>query len=196
MSEPIPVIVNRSGGTAARMRDGLRGAIEAAFAKAGAAIDLRLVDGGDLKEAVRAAVGAPIVVVGGGDGTLGGAADILADTDSALGILPVGTRNHLARELALPLDLDGAAAVIVAGHQRRIDLARANGQGFINNASIGLYPALVRFRDAETGGGLPKWLAAIPASYAALRRIRHHRLRLHLARCRAGDRDADAVHRQ
>jgi diacylglycerol kinase family enzyme len=180
MSAAIPVIVNGSGGTAARMGAGLREAIEAAFAGAGAAIDLKLVDGGDLKDAVRAALGAPVVVVGGGDGSLGCAADILGDSNSALGILPVGTRNHLARDLGLPLDLNGAAAVIVVGHQRRIDLARANGRGFINNASIGLYPALVRFRDAKTGGGLPKWLAALPASYAALKRVKHHRLRLHV----------------
>ena len=176
---PIPVLINRSGGTAASLGDRLRPAIEDAFAKAGVAIDLRLIDGAAMRAAVRDCIGAPIVVVGGGDGTLGSAADVLAGTTSALGIMPVGTRNHLARELGIPLDLPGAAAVIAAGATRRIDLARANGRGFINNASIGLYPSLVRFRDAETHRhGMPKWLAAIPASYAAMKRLRHHRLRL------------------
>ncbi len=177
----IPVLVNRTGGTAAAMGDGLADAVKQGFEKTGTAIDLRLVDGDDLKDAVRAAVGAPIVVVGGGDGTLGGAADIVAGSGTALGVLPLGTRNHLAQELRIPLDLAGAAAVIAAGRTRRIDLARANGHVFINNASIGLYPLLVEFRDAERERHpMPKWLAAVPATFATLKRLRHHRLRLDL----------------
>lgn len=177
----IPVIVNRDGGTAAALGDKLAESIEAAFAEAGVAIDLQLVAGGDIKAAVRDALGAAVIMVGGGDGSLGGAAEILAGTDSALGILPVGTRNHLARDLGIPLDLPGAAALIASGTIRSIDLARANGQAFINNASIGLYPTLVLARDAERERhAIPKWLAALPASIAALKRIRHHRLRLDL----------------
>ena len=178
-SAPIPVFINRSGGTASSLGARLGPAVEAAFAAAGVKIDLHLIDGRDVDDAVSRVVGAPIVVVGGGDGTLGCAANRLAGTDSALGIIPVGTRNHLARELGIPLDLARAAAVIAAGATRRIDVARANGRGFINNASIGFYPSLVRFRDAETHRhGVPKWVAAIPASYAAIRRLRHHRLRI------------------
>ncbi|TPG12104.1 diacylglycerol/lipid kinase family protein [Sphingomonas oligophenolica] len=177
----VPVIVNRDGGTAAALGEALADSIAAAFAEAGVAIDLRLVAGCDVKTAVHDALGAAIVVVGGGDGTLGCAADILAGTETALGILPVGTRNHLARDLGVPLDLPGAAALIASGAIRPIDLARANGEAFINNASIGLYPSLVIARDAERKRlAIPKWLAALPASFAALKRIRHHRLRLDL----------------
>jgi len=178
-SAPIPVLINRSGGTAASMGMRLGPAIEAAFAAAGVQIDLHLIDGRAVRDAVSRVLGAPVIVIGGGDGTLGSAADIVAGSGSALGIVPLGTRNHLARELGIPPDLPGAAAVIAAGATRRIDVARANGRGFINNASIGFYPSLVRFRDAQTHRhGLPKWLAAIPASYAAIRRLRHHRLRI------------------
>ena len=177
----IPVLVNRSGGAAAAMGDGLADAIEQAFQQAGTRIDLRLVDGKNLKDAIRAAANAAIVVVGGGDGTLGCAADVVAGSRTALGILPLGTRNHLARELGIPLDMNGAAAVIAGGTTRRIDLARANGRAFINNASIGLYPSLVELRDAERKRRpIPKWLAAVPASFATLKRLRHHRLRLDL----------------
>ena len=175
----IPVLVNRHGGSAARLGDRLRDTVEAAFVEAGVAIDLRLLDGDALRDAVEALAGEPLVVVGGGDGTLGCAADCLAGTDTALGILPLGTRNHLARELGVPLDLPGAARLIADRPTRAIDLARANDRAFVNNASIGLYPSLVRFRDAERERHpIPKWLAALPASYAALKRIRHHRLRL------------------
>lgn len=176
---PIPVLINRAGGTAAARGGALRDEIESAFADAGLAIDLHLLDGRALHDAVTAQIGAPVVVVGGGDGTLGCAAECLAGTDTALGILALGTRNHLARELGLPLDLPGAARVIADRPLRHIDLARVNGHAFVNNASIGLYPSLVRYRDAERDRHLvPKWLAAVPACYAALKRLRHHRLYL------------------
>ena len=175
MSEPIPVLVNRGGGTAASKGDKLSDEIEAAFAAAGVAIDLQLVEGDALAGAVKAVAGQKLVVVGGGDGTLGRLAGILAEKGSTLGILPLGTRNHLARELNIPLDLPGAAALIAAGTVRAIDLARVNGEPFINNASIGLYPQLVREREQRD---TPKWIAAIPASVAALSRVKHHRLYL------------------
>ncbi|MEO9129792.1 MAG: diacylglycerol kinase family protein [Sphingomonas sp.] len=175
MSGPIPVLINRGGGTAASKGDKLEAEIIDAFAKAGVEIDLQLVDGDELEGAAKAVAGQPLVVVGGGDGTLGRLAGILADKGSTLGILPLGTRNHLARELGVPLDLPGAAALIAAGTVRAIDLARVNGEPFINNASIGLYPQLVRERDQRN---TPKWIAAIPATFAALSRIQHHRLHL------------------
>jgi len=177
MSGPIPVLVNRSGGTAASKGDTLGDEIEAAFAEAGVSIDLQLVEGDALAGAVKAVAGQPLVVVGGGDGTLGRLAGILAEQGSALGILALGTRNHLARELGVPLDLPGAAALIAAGTVRAIDLARVNGEPFINNASVGLYPELVREREQRS---TPKYIAAIPASFAVLKRLKHHRLQLSL----------------
>ena len=102
-------------------------------------------------------------------------AGILGEKGTTLGILPLGTRNHLARELGIPLDLEGAAALIGQCSTREIDLARVNGHAFVNNASIGLYPQLVREREQRRA---PKWLAALPAAIAALKRMRHHRLHL------------------
>ena len=179
MTGVVPVVVNRGGGTATAMGDGLRDAIKQAFADAGITTAVHMAEKGAVRERIEALRGEPIIVVGGGDGTLGCAADCLAGSESALGILPLGTRNHLARELGVPLDLVGAARTIASGTARAIDLARVNGHAFVNNASIGLYPSLVRFRDAERERHpLPKWLAALPASYAAVKRIRHHRLRI------------------
>ena len=177
MTGPIPVLVNRSGGTAAAKGDKLEEEIEAAFAEAGVSIDLHLVDGDKLEQTLKTIAGKPLVVIGGGDGTLGRMAGLLAEKGTTLGILALGTRNHLARELGISLDLPGAAKVIAAGTVRAIDLARVNGEPFINNASIGLYPQLVREREQRN---TPKWIAAIPASVAALSRIKHHRLHLAL----------------
>lgn len=149
--------------------------VEAAFAGAGLAIDLRMLPGGEIAGAAAALADRELVVVGGGDGTLGSAAGELAKGRATLGILPLGTRNHLARELGVPLDLEGAVRLIAQRATRRIDLGRVGERVFVNNASIGLYPALVRRRDDHPA---PKWIAAVPAAAGALRRMRHHRLRL------------------
>lgn len=180
MSDAIPVLINAGGGTAAAKADTLEAEVRAAFAEAGLEIDLQLIQGCDMQAAAAARAHLPLVVVGGGDGTLGCAAGALIEGDAALGILPLGTRNHLARELGVPLDLPGAATLIAARRTRRIDIARVNGHLFLNNASIGLYPDMVRLRnEGQAQHKLPKWIAAIPASWAALKRLRHHRLHLH-----------------
>jgi diacylglycerol kinase family enzyme len=175
MTDAIPVLVNRTGGTAAARGDRLRDEIEAAFDAAGVAIALQLLDGCEVLEAARQVADQPLVVVGGGDGTLGCGAKVMTGGKGALGILALGTRNHLARELGVPLDLPGAARLIATRHTRAIDLARVNGELFLNNASVGFYPHMVRERDEMD---LPKWVAALPAAGAALRRMKHHRLKL------------------
>jgi diacylglycerol kinase family enzyme len=178
----IPVLVNRNGGTAASRGDSLEDELKAAFAEAGLTIDLQLLDGGEIAGAVAKHVKAPLVVIGGGDGTLSGAARALLDAKAKtplFGILPLGTRNHLARELCIPLDLPGAAKLIAERPVRQIDVARVNGELFVNNASVGLYPALVRRRDAaRKRHGLPKWLAMLPATAGALANLRNDRLSL------------------
>ena len=112
--------------------------VQAAFAAAGLVIDLHLLDGDRIAAAVAEHARAPLVVIGGGDGTLGATAGALAGHRVTLGILPLGTRNHLARALGVPLDLVEAAKLIAAGPTRRIDLARCNDVAFVNNASIGV----------------------------------------------------------
>lgn len=177
---PLPVVINRSGGTAASMGDSLADAIQDAFAAAGCRIDLHLVTGREVEGTVSRLASAPIIAIGGGDGTVGSAAQARIESGGgALGILPLGTRNHLAGELGIPADLAGAAAAIAAGTIRHIDLAMVNDRVFVNNASIGLYPLMVRWRDARRKrNSLPKWLATLPATWATLRRLPHHRLRI------------------
>lgn len=174
---PIPVLINRQGGTAAAAGDRLKKRVVAALKQAGLRVEVKLLDGGQIRPAVEALKDRDLIVVGGGDGTLAAAAGRLAGSDTALGILPLGTHNHFARQLGIPRDLAGAAQILAEGRRRRIDLGAVNGHMFLNNASIGFYPSLVRTREHEQQQhGLPKWLANLPASWAALRRLRHHRL--------------------
>ncbi len=178
---PVPVILNPRAGTASGLGDGLAEEIQRAFATAGLSVEILIVGGPQLTPMVAAHKEAPLVVIGGGDGTLGTALAALHGERGTIGLLPLGTRNHLARDLGLPTDLAGAAKVIAAGATRMIDLATVNGRGFVNNASVGVYPLMVRHRDAVARSGLPKWLATIPAAWATLRRLPHHRIHLETA---------------
>jgi len=97
-------------------------------------------DPSKLNDTVRQAVadGAPMVIVGGGDGSLSSTVDYLVDRDCVFALLPLGTANSFARTLGIPLDLDGAIETIVTGQRRRIDLGVLDGDYFANCAAIGL----------------------------------------------------------
>jgi diacylglycerol kinase (ATP) len=82
--------------------------------------------------------GHDLVVVGGGDGTVACAAGRVAGTNIMLGVLPLGTANDFARTLEIPNDLAAACAAIADGKVVDIDLGRADGQPFLNVASVGL----------------------------------------------------------
>jgi len=146
---------------------------------AGIDAKLTLIGGGDC--AVRcntiAKRGDPLVIVGGGDGTISAAAAALAGTDTVLGVLPLGTLNHFARDLGIPNDLGEAARLIAGGKHRRVDVAEMNGKMFINNSAIGLYPLMVLDRDRQQVRlGRSKRLAMIVASMRTLARFGHQRL--------------------
>ena len=175
MASALPVLINRAGGAAVWPSAGLRRTIEEAFAATGRAIDIEFVDRVEIGEAVARHRGKPRVVVGGGDDTMGCAASALAHSPTALAILPLGRRNHLARQLGIPLDLDQAVDVAVGGQRRRIDLGSAGDRVFVNNASFGIYTRFVRQRASQGG---PKWLRSIPATWHVLRNMRAQRFAL------------------
>jgi YegS/Rv2252/BmrU family lipid kinase len=93
-----------------------------------------------VREAVRD--GAPMVIVGGGDGSLSSVVDEVVDRDCVFALLPLGTANSFARTLGIPLDLDGAIGVIANGKRRRIDLGMIDGDYFANCAAMGLSPMI------------------------------------------------------
>ena len=129
--------------------------------------------GDDLQARVARAVGdgASMVIGGGGDGTLSTIAGQLAGTGVPLGVLPLGTLNHFAKDLGIPLELDPALDVIAQGHSVEVDVGEVNGRVFINNSSLGLYPEVVRDRELQQHRlGRGKWAALLAASVHACRR--------------------------
>ena len=98
-----------------------------------------------IKPEVRKAVDeAPMVIVGGGDGTLSTTIDFFKDHDTVFGLLPLGTANSFARALGIPLELPAAVEVIAKGVPRRIDLGCIDGDYFGNAAAIGLSPLIAK----------------------------------------------------
>lgn len=163
------------------MGDTLVPTLSDAFEAAGADAVIEPLDGKHIPKAIEKAAKQGRVVVAGGDGTVSCAAQRLAGSDAELGLLPLGTLNHLARDLGLPTDLAKAAKVAATGEATAIDVAEVNGKVFVNNASIGLYPLMVREREGlQDDKGWPKWLSTIPAAYTALELFPHHRLRVDL----------------
>lgn len=142
-----PVILNGKAGSRPFAEK-----LHEAFRAAGVDAEvMSLEPGGDVRELARQALKRrpPVIVAAGGDGTISAVADVVRGTGSALGVLPAGTLNHFAKDLGIPLDLEQAARVIATGHRVRIDLGEVNGRAFINNASLGLYPGMVRERELQ-----------------------------------------------
>jgi diacylglycerol kinase family enzyme len=128
---------------------------------------VELDDPGRLGDLVKEALadGQDPIAVAGGDGTIRCAAEVLAGTSVAFLPVPAGTRNHFAREVGLE-DLDRVAGALVGGRRRHVTVGFVNDRAFVNNASIGLYPALVRRRERSS---LSKSVAGFKAALQLLR---------------------------
>jgi diacylglycerol kinase family enzyme len=129
-------------------------------------------NGAEVTELAREAAIGPyrVIVAGGGDGTVSSVAAAVIDSNKILGVLPLGTLNHFARDLRIPFDVEAAAHTIVAGDIAEVDVAEVNNRIFLNNSSLGLYPIIVREREKRQRLGSGKWPAFIWATIQAFRR--------------------------
>jgi YegS/Rv2252/BmrU family lipid kinase len=113
-------------------------------------------DPSKLSDEVRKAVEAktPMVIVGGGDGSISSSVDYLVGTNTVFALLPLGTANSFARTVNIPLDVPGAVRVITDGQRKQIDLGMIDDDYFANCAAIGLSPLIAE----SVPHGLKKWL--------------------------------------
>lgn len=172
----ICVLSNPRSGTAMRNP----GAIAAAMKVFGSRAEQRSFSGDPADEAKRAlGDGFRIIVAAGGDGTVAGVAHALAGSDAALAVLPLGTFNYFARGLGMPEDAEGAAKAILDGARHDIAVGTLNGRVFLNNVSIGLYPAILEEREATYARfGRYRILAHIASIRTILRFQRPYRMEL------------------
>lgn len=110
-----------------------------------------------------------ILLVGGGDGTIRSAAQHCVKSQTLLGILPLGTMNHFAKELALPSNPEEMVEALKNRKTVTIDVGEVNGLIFINNSSVGFYPKFARKRDYYTRF-YNKWLTYIPTLIEVMRK--------------------------
>jgi diacylglycerol kinase family enzyme len=178
--KPVTVIVNGGAGHGHddRAADDLRSKLDAA------GLDAELVlakDGEEMIATAKRALekGAQMVAAGGGDGTINAVGSVMVGSGVPFGVLPLGTLNHFAKDLGVPLELDAAVRNLAEGVPRRVDVGEVNGRIFLNNSSLGLYPDIVRDRERQQRRlGRGKWPAAMWATLAALRRYPFLSMRL------------------
>jgi len=147
-------------------------ALTAAAAEAGLEV-IELSRDVDIAAAIRerSSRGTKLFIAAGGDGTVHHVMQALVHTDTSLAVLPIGTYNHFARDLGIPLDWRAALEVALSGERRQIDTGRVNDRFFLNNVSIGLYPEVVARE--KRGRNYSRWKARLIASYATLREYPH-----------------------
>lgn len=169
----VSVIINERSGAAGRPDAGPE--IQRLFEQHGTRVRLeRVRDPGDLAARARQAAGrGDVIVAAGGDGTVSAIAAVAVATGAAIGVLPMGTLNHFAKDVGLPQELEPAVETIVTSRVRALDVGEVNGRIFVNNSSVGLYPRMVWERDAEQRRGRRKWSAF---GIALLKTWRNYRL--------------------
>jgi diacylglycerol kinase family enzyme len=124
--------------------------IRAAFASHGAEITLKVInDGSKLVTETKKSLddGYTTIVAAGGDGTICSVAQCLCAEKAVMGILPLGTFNYFARSLNIPSEIEAAAKLIVDGCSKPLRVATVNDRMFLNNASLGVYPAILERRE-------------------------------------------------
>jgi diacylglycerol kinase family enzyme len=121
------------------------------FARHPGRFSLRQVEPGQgIVDAAKTAIdaGFDTIVAAGGDGTISGTAPLVAEAGRRFGVLPLGTFNYFARSLDLPEALEDAVEVLVNGVEREVPIGEVNGEGFLNNASLGAYAAILQSRES------------------------------------------------
>jgi diacylglycerol kinase family enzyme len=182
IARAIPVILNGGSGAGHGSEDMER--LRLAFREAG--LEARLSPfhpGEDPRDLARRALesGPPIIVAAGGDGTVSAVADVVRGTGTALAVMPVGTLNHFAKDLGIPLDAAEAARTVANGRRIAVDVGEVNGRCFVNNASLGLYPKIVQERNRQQRRfGRSKRTAMLWATLDVLDRSRLLDVRLEL----------------
>jgi diacylglycerol kinase family enzyme len=172
-ASPITVVLNRSAGT--KQQGNQPEELADLFRTEHLAPRiLTTASAAEADEAARAAIaaGAAAVVAAGGDGTIRAVASPLAGSNVPFGVIPLGTFNHFAKDLRIPLDHKQAVQAIANGHVKAVDVGEVNDRIFLNNSSIGIYPNIVVERERLRGLGYSKWMGF---AQATLRILRHYR---------------------
>lgn len=141
-------LVILSPSTAKGVRDSVLASLELRFAAAGIGFEILEPPAGEpFGNVVRSRLGDgfDLVVAAGGDGTVSGIVDGLIGSGIALGIVPTGTANLVARELNIPLEIDDAVALVAAApRSRMLDAMRISDHVYVLVAGVGISASVAR----------------------------------------------------
>lgn len=170
MTRKIAVIINAAAGSVRGQN--LCQTVTAAFEQQGIQAQAVMARGDTQRRVARAfrEEGFSVIVAGGGDGTVSAIAAELVGQEAALGVLPLGTLNHFACDLGIPMRLEDAVTLLCTGKPITVDVGVVNGLIFLNNSSLGLYADQVRIRQ-RWQPKIGKWPAMIFASLLMLMRF-------------------------
>lgn len=179
---PLQFVINAAAG--ALDVEAKRVVIESALAAAGRQGELLICQPGELARAAAVAaasaarLGSAVVAVGG-DGSLNTVAQAAHAAACAMGVIPYGTFNYFARTHGIPVEPAAAARHLFEAEVQPVQVAAINERLFLVNASLGVYPELLRDREAfKARFGRSRLVAFIAACATLLRAQR--RLRLHI----------------
>lgn len=178
------VLLNAAAGALAASRQEDEGQrIAAAFFALGVPVQVRSVPGDQLGPAARSAINSDVdvVIAGGGDGTLNAVASALVGTGKPFAFIPLGTLNHLAKELNMPQDIEQACAAIANGTVQPMNVGQVNDRYFLSFSGIGVYSQVVKHRDVQRRVlGRAKWMAMAAAFLRIVRLWPLFRVRLQI----------------
>jgi diacylglycerol kinase family enzyme len=146
----IVAVINRKSGTIAENPElSHERGMDRLFKEAGISADVHLVTPSQFEMELHRAADSDseVIVVGGGDGSVNTAANIIRGTRKILGVLPMGTLNNFAKSVGMPADVSDAVKALARSVTLSVDLGEVNGMVFVNNSSIGIYPEAVRMRE-------------------------------------------------
>jgi diacylglycerol kinase family enzyme len=181
-ASPLQFVVNAAAGSSDA--EAKREVVEAALRTGGRRGDLLFCSPAELtcvaqQAATRAIATRAAVVAVGGDGTLNTVAQAAHAVGCAIGVIPYGTFNYFARTHGIPPEPDAAARLLLDARPMPVQVAAINDRVFLVNASLGVYPELLRDREAyKARFGRSRWVAFAAACATLLRAQR--RLRLHI----------------
>lgn len=160
------VVLNAKAGTVGDLgADRIRKTVDDALTRHDLDVEVIVAEGEDLMRAIATAPrdACDTVVVGAGDGTVSYAASVFANTDTVLGVLPLGTMNMLAYDIGLPRDLAGALEALHRARPMRVDLGTVNGRPFHGVSGVGFFSqmALAREQLRNQRGRIIGWLQAL-----------------------------------
>jgi diacylglycerol kinase family enzyme len=159
--ERLPIILNPSAGRGAEHE---AHALREAFAAIGTTAEIHIVAGTSIRDVTHGIASArvPAVGIAGGDGTVSSAANALACTDTAMLPIPLGTRTHFAQRYGVPT-VEAAVHAWKRRSSHAVPVGYMNDVAFVNNASCGFYPHVVRYRERLERllpYGISTWLAS------------------------------------